>query len=46
MQLKYAQYLQLPIKELSKPQMMYNVNGTPNQSGEIKYYTDLHMQTG
>ena len=46
MQLKYAQYLQLPIKELSDPQMVFNVNGTPNQSREIKHYTDLNMQTG
>ena len=46
MNLKYAQYLQWPIKALPELQMVYNIDGSPNQSGEIKYYTDLNVQTG
>ena len=46
MNLHYAQYLQLPIQEMKEPQMVFNVDGTPNKSGEIRYYTDLEVQTG
>ena len=46
MNLCYAQYLQLPIQEMKEPQMVFNVNGTLNKAGEIKYYTDLEVQTG
>ena len=46
MKLSYAQKLKLPIKELSEPQEVYNVNGTPNKGGEIRYYADLNVQTG
>ena len=43
--LQYVQYLQLPIQELAEPQMVFNIDGLPNKSGEIKYYTDLNVQT-
>ena len=46
MNLRYAQHLQFPIQSLLEPQMVYNIDGSPNQSGEIKYYTDLNIQTG
>ena len=46
MKLSYAQKLKLPIKELQEPQEVYNVDGTPNKGGEIKYYADLSVQTG
>ena len=46
MNLKYAQYLQLPIKEMLDPQIVFNIDGTPNKLGEIKYYTDINMQMG
>ena len=46
MNLQYAQYLQLPIQELVEPQMVFNIDGSPNKSGEIKYYMDLKVQTG
>ena len=46
MNLRYAQYLELPIQEMAEPQMVFNVDGTPNKSGEIKYYTDLKVQMG
>ena len=45
MQLLYVKKLQLPIKEMLEPQMVFNVNGMPNKSGEIKYYTDINVQT-
>ena len=46
MNLRYAQYLKLLIQEMMEPQMVFNVNGTPNKAGEIKYYTDLKVQMG
>ena len=46
MKLSYAQKLKLLIKELQEPQEVYNVDGTPNKGGEIKYYVDLSVQTG
>ena len=46
MNLKYAQNLQLPMQEMEDPQVVFNIDGTANKSGEIKYYTDLSIQTG
>jgi hypothetical protein len=46
MNLEYAKYLQLPIQCLEEPRKLYNVDGTPNQSGELQYFTDLQVQTG
>ena len=41
----YAQYLRLPIKKLTTPQKVYNVDGTPNRKGNIVAYTDLEVRT-
>jgi hypothetical protein len=46
MNLGYAQWLGLPIKRLEKPRKLFNVDGTKNKAGDLKYYTDLFMQTG
>jgi hypothetical protein len=46
MNLQYAKWLKLPIKHLPEPQQLYNVDGTPNRSGTLQYYTDLEVQTG
>ena len=46
MNLSYARWLKLPIKSLEKPRKLFNVDGTENISGELKYYTDLSVQTG
>ena len=46
MNLRYAQYLNLPIQEMGEPQMVFNVDGIPNKAGEIRYYTDLKVQMG
>jgi hypothetical protein len=44
--LDYAKYLRLPIKQFDKPQLLLNVDGTENRAGSLKYYTDLSVQTG
>ncbi len=44
--LQYTKYLQLPIKVLVEPQRLFNVDGTWNKAGDLKYYTDLHTRTG
>ena len=46
MNLTYAKWLQLPIKQMKEPRKLLNVNGTENKSGELQYYTDLQVQTG
>jgi hypothetical protein len=46
MNLQYAKWLRLPIKQLEHPRKLFNVDGTENKSGELKYYTDLEVQTG
>ena len=46
MNLSYAKWLKLPIKELAQPRKLFNVDNTENVSGELKYYTDLQVQTG
>ena len=46
MNLTYARWLKLPIHPLEKPRKIFNVDGTENKSGELKYYTDLQVQTG
>ena len=44
--MKYAKELQLPIKQLQRPQPVYNVDGTQNKNGDIEHYTNLEMQMG
>jgi len=46
MSLDYTKHLHLPIKTLKEPRRLYNVDGTPNKAGDLKYYTDLGMRTG
>jgi hypothetical protein len=46
MNLEYAKFLQLPIQHLKEPRRLYNINRTPNKSGELQYFTDLQVQTG
>jgi hypothetical protein len=45
MNLTYAKWLRLPIKQLSEPRKLLNIDGTENKSGELKYYTNLSVQT-
>ncbi len=46
MNLEYAKWLQLPIKQMNEPRKLLNVDGTENKSGELRCYTDLQVQTG
>ncbi len=46
MNLTYAKWLQLSIKQMEEPRKLLNVDSTENKSGELKYYTDLQVQTG
>jgi len=46
MNLTYAKWLKLPIKNLEKPRKLFNVDGLLNKSGDLKHYTDLEVQTG
>ena len=46
MNLTYARWLKLPIHPLERPRKIFNVDGTENKSRELKYYTDLEVQTG
>jgi Reverse transcriptase (RNA-dependent DNA polymerase) len=43
--LEYAKWLQLLIKQLATPRNVWNINGTMNSTGQIKYYTDMDIQT-
>ena len=46
MSLEYAKYLHLPIKMLKEPRRLFNVDGTLNKAGDLKYYTDLATRMG
>src|SRR5216683_6770490 len=46
MSLDYAKHLHLPIKTLQEPRRLFNVDGTPNKAGDLKYYVDLGTRTG
>src|SRR6266850_466232 len=44
--LSYAKWLKLPIKQLPTPRTLLNVDGTKNKSRKLQHYTDLDVQTG
>jgi hypothetical protein len=46
MSLQYAKYLHLPIKVLKEPRKLFNVDGTQNRAGDLKFYVDMNTQTG
>jgi hypothetical protein len=46
MNLTYAKWLRLPIKKMDQPRKLFNVDGTENKSGELRYYTNLQVRTG
>jgi hypothetical protein len=45
MNLQYAKYLHLPIKNLQEPRKLFNVDGTLNRARSLKQYVDLATQT-
>jgi len=44
--LTYARWLKIPIKRLTTPRTLLNVDGTENRSGRLEFYTDLQVRTG
>src|SRR5712675_2464589 len=46
MNLDYAKWLNLPIKRLKAPRLLFNVNGTTNRKGDLYFYSDLTIHTG
>jgi len=46
MGLEYAKYLHLPIQCLPTTRRLFNVDGTPNKSGDLQYFTDLQVWMG
>ena len=42
---QYTQQLQLPVKRLTIPWKVFNVDGTTNQKGDITFYSDLEVRT-
>ena len=46
MSLDYTKHLHLPIKMLKEPRRLFNLDGTPNRAGNLKYYTNLATRTG
>src|SRR5713101_4349229 len=46
MSLPYTKYLHLPIKMLIEPRRLFNVDGTQNRAGDLKYYVDMSTRTG
>jgi len=44
--LEYAKWLRLPIKKMTQPRKLFNVDGTENKAGQLQYYTDLAIRTG
>jgi hypothetical protein len=46
MNIKYAQKMELPIWRLTEERRLFNVDGTLNKAGSLKYYTDITTRTG
>jgi hypothetical protein len=46
MNLAYAKWLRLPIKQLPEPRPVLNVDSTENKGGKLKYYTKLNIRMG
>jgi len=44
--INYAKKLGLPIRRLTYERRLFNVDGTPNKAGSLKYYTDMTTWTG
>ena len=46
MNLTYAKWLRLPIKKMTTPRKLFNMDRTKNKSGELQHYVDLQTKTG
>src|SRR5712672_1156860 len=45
MNLAYTKWLKLPIKTLRYPRPLFNVDGSTNKQGDLKFYSDLVVRT-
>jgi len=43
--IEYAKKLGIPIRRLTHERRLFNVDGTPNKAGALKYYVDLTTKT-
>jgi hypothetical protein len=46
MNLNYTKWLGLPMKRLTHPRQVYNIDGTLNQGGSLEFFTDVQVQMG
>jgi hypothetical protein len=46
MNIRYTQKMNLPIQRLIQEQRLFNIDGTPNKAGSLKYFTDMVTRTG
>ena len=46
MNLTYAKWLHLPIKQLRNPRKLFNVDGMENKARELLFYMDLQVRSG
>ena len=46
MNLTYVKWLWLPIKKMSTPRKLFNVDGMENKSGELQHYMNLQTRIG
>jgi hypothetical protein len=44
--IRYAQKLNLPIQRLTQERRLFNIDGTLNKAGSLKYYTNVETRTG
>ena len=44
--ISYTQKLNLPIQRLTQERRLFNINGTLNKVGSLKYYTNVETRTG
>jgi len=46
MNIRYAQKMELPIQRLTEERRLFNVDGTQNKAGSLKYFTDVTTRMG
>jgi hypothetical protein len=46
MNIKYAQKMGLPIRRLTEERRLFNIDGTQNKAGSLKYFTDVTTGIG
>jgi hypothetical protein len=46
MNIRHAYKLGIPIRRLAEERRLFNVDGTLNKAGSLKYYVDINTRTG